>query len=173
MTLCRREFVLKKLALIFATVAALGGFLVLPAMAGPDDTVNATVTAVVISVNVSPNSISYGSQPLGKTNAVPSPMPLDVVNDGTVPVNFSIRGSDSQAWTLASSQGGNQFVHKFSTSGPTGTYTALTTSNQSLFGSSVAPAGVVNVDMRMDLPTSTASTAEQSTIITVVATQAP
>ena len=163
---------MKKLALIVSLAVSLGAALAMSATAGPEDTVSATVTAVVISVNVSPNSISYGSQPLGTTNAVPSPMPLDVLNDGTVSENFAIRGSNTTAWTLASTQGANQFAHRFSTSGPTGTYTALTTSNQSLFSGSVAPAGVVNVDLRMDLPTSTSSTAEQTTTLTVVATQA-
>ena len=161
---------MKKLALIVSLAVSLGAALAMSATAGPEDTVSATVTAVVISVNVSPNSISYGSQPLGKTNAIPSPMPLDVLNDGTVTENFAIRGSGTAAWTLAATQGADQFAHRFSTSGPTGTYTALTTSNQTLFNS-VAPTGVINVDLRMDLPTTTSSTAEQTTTLTIVATQ--
>ena len=171
--LVHKEAVVRKLALFLAALASITGLLTLTASAGPEDSVSATVTAVVISVNVSPNSISYGPQPVGTTNAVPSPMPLDVLNDGTVAENFQIKGSNTADWSLASTAGTNQYVHIFSTDGPTGTYKALTTTNQALYSGSVAPAGVVNVDLRMDLPTLTAATTQQTATVTVLATQAP
>jgi hypothetical protein len=163
------EAMVRKLALLLASFSAITGLLTLTAVAGPEDKVTATVTAVVISVNVSPESVSYGSQPIGQTDAVPNNMPLTIKNDGTVNERFSFRGTHSQDWTLGSPQGPNTFVHKYSTSGSPGTFTALTTSNQEL-AQTVMPNGEINLHLRMDLPTAPTVTTTQSTDVFVVAT---
>lgn len=162
---------MKKPIILLSLVAALVGALTLPALAGDTGTVTATVSAVVISVQVSPTSISYGTLPVGSTNAAPlSGSPLDVTNNGTVAEDFDIVGFDTDDWTLKSAAGANQYVHRFSTNGTT--FTALTTVYQDLASDVQANGlGVINVHLRMDLPLTTSTANTQSAKVSIRASQ--
>jgi hypothetical protein len=165
------EATVRKLALLLASFSAITGLLTLTAVAGPEDTVTATVTPVVISVIVTPDSVDYGPVQLNTSNAVPTGSPLDVRNNGTVLEDFEIKGSDTQNWTLAGAAGDSQFVHKFSTSGPP-SFTNMTTAFQTLASDVAHTTGVVNVHLRMDMPTQSQFTTTQTTTITIRALMA-
>jgi len=91
-------------SLLLATVA-LTVVLTLQAEADEQKTVNATVTALLISINVSPTSVDYGTQAVGATNVAPSPAFFSVTNTGNVNEKFAIKGADTANWSLA---GGGQ-----------------------------------------------------------------
>jgi hypothetical protein len=160
---------LKKIALILATAAVLASSLTLATLAENPATVNATVTVLNISVSVSPSTVAYGSRPLSATGVVPSPDNFLATNNGNVTEKFSIKGAGTAAWTLGSTPGADRYVHRFSSSSQ-GPWTELTETN-SIFASSIAPAGNVQVFLQMDLPTSTTATAQQTAPVTILATQ--
>lgn len=163
---------MKKLALALGALAILGGALALPISAAEESTVNATVMPILISLNVSPTAIGYGSKPLGATNVTPDSLPIAVTNTGSVDEKFLIRGAPTANWTLAATAGANQYVHKFSLQSG-GTYTTLTTTNQTLFpttpGQGVIPTGSLDLFLRMDLPTSSTVFTQQTASVTIVA----
>jgi len=161
----------KCLSLLLATVA-LTVVLTLQAEADEQKTVNATVTALLISINVSPTLVEYGTQVVGATNVAPSPAFFGVTNTGNVNEKFMIKGADTANWALAGGAGTDAYVHRYSTSGSPGSFVALTTTNQTMF-SSVVPTGGIDVYLNMDLPTVTTAGGSQTAAVTVIATQAP
>ena len=160
-----------------------GLILTVPTSAAGEGTVTATVTPEVVSVTVSPTTtIGYGTHPLGTTDIVtktPSVnQNLDAVNTGTINETFYIRSDDATAgastWTLAATQGANQYVHKFG-EGLSPTYVALTkTATDNLLGASpVTPSSIRSFRLRLSMPTSIAGVfGEYITTVTVVATAA-
>lgn len=144
---------------------------ILPVKAAQTASVTATVTVQNISVSVSDGIVSYGTLAL---NATTDTNPADLqtaTNDGNVTVDFNIKGADSAAWTLASTNGANQYVHSFCTA-VCGTapanYTPLTTNYQTL-ASGKAPAGTQTFDLYLLTPTTTSSYVQQSVDVTVQA----
>lgn len=154
-------------------VLVLVGALAVPAYASHtgESTVTATVTPGVVSVSVSPTSVDYGTVVLGATDAVPTPPTFDATNNGTVLEDFDIRGANTTDWTLVSTAPGtDQYRHEASPDAFTTTL-VLTTSNQPLAGN-VAASGVVTVSLRLDAPSDSSVTTQQSAQVTVVATAA-
>jgi hypothetical protein len=154
---------------VLAILVLFGAALTFPAIADDEKTVNATVQPLVIALNVDPTSLSYGNRQLGSTASEPN-APFAVVNTGSVPEQFMIRGANSSpgGWTLGASAGSNIYVHRFRLS-TSGTFVELTTANK-LLNSNVLPSGSFLVNLNLDMPTGTTSLSEQTLPVTVVAT---
>jgi hypothetical protein len=160
---------------VLAILALLTSALTFPALAD-EKTVNATVTPLIIALNVDPASVSYGTRPLAMT-AIDADTPFSVINTGSVPEQFHIRGTSSTpgGWTLGTTAGSGIYVHRFKVS-TSGTFADLTTSNK-LLRSGVPPESTdpanatFQVNLQLDMPTATTSAAQQTLPVTVVATQ--
>lgn len=142
------------------------------AMDADSDELNPTA---VISVTVEDGVVSYGTIPTNTSKSTCSSELNDaqiVTNNGNVAEDFLIKGADSDNWTLGSSVGANQYVHQFR-SGSCSSFsagTALTTSDQA-FSSNVAVSGTVTLNLQLTTPNSTSSYSQQTTSVTVTATQ--
>lgn len=158
-----------------------GLILVIPISAAETGTVTATVTPKVISVTVSPTTISYGTVQLGQTDISPTPdTEVGVTNNGTVTETLSIKGANASTlvggttyiWTLSNvSTGENQFMHKRALS-PYETWPALSTSYLQ-FVASESPAGTRNLKFKISMPTTiTGEAGQYSTTITILAQEA-
>lgn len=158
----------RKILVVLGLVAFLGVGLTGFATAATEGNVNATVTAQQVAMSVSPGSVDYSVLSVGDTNQVPNPVSFDADNDGNVPVDFVIRGFNTDVWTLAGTAGEDLYVHRFSSTGSGGAFTALTTSPQTL--SSIGVSSSQTVHLNLDMPTSTAATASQDADVKVLAT---
>lgn len=149
--------------------------LVVPAAVFAADTgmVSCTVSAVLVSVNVTDGSVAYGTLAL---NATKSTINLSdtqtATNSGTVAENFTIKSSNATRiggtnWTLASTIGSNQYKHEFSTNSSF-PGTAMTTSYQTL-KTNVAASGNQTFDLQITMPISTTDYLEHTITVTVMA----
>lgn len=152
--------------LTLVTVVILGLFNV-PVWAATEGTINVTVTPQNISLSVNPGSYSYGALGLNTTSETPSTFAVN--NDGNVTENFLVKGYNTAAWTLAATNGSNQYVHDWKEA-TGGSYAALTTSNATA-ASGVAAGGSVSYRFRIKTPTSTSSFAAQAPNVTFTATE--
>ena len=161
---------MRKLALLMAVFGLMSGGLTLSAVADDNQTVNATVTPLLISVNVTPASVSYGTQPFSATEVVPNPASVSVTNNGSVTETFQIRGAAStpSGWTLGGTAGSNTYVHRFKLG--QGIFAPLTISNQ-LLVSNVPTTSNVDVFLNLDMPTSSTFLTQQTLPVTILATQ--
>lgn len=136
--------------------------------------VSATVTAQNITVSVTDGSVSYGTLALSGTKDTTSSGVNDsqtATNDGNVAEDFNIKGAVTTAWTLAATQGTNQYFHKFCNNGTcdaSPTWTALTTNYQTL-GTNITSSGTKEFDLQIGVPSSTATFTQQSADVTVQA----
>jgi hypothetical protein len=136
--------------------------------------VTATVTAQNISISVSDGSVSYGTLAINTTEDTTSGGVNDsqtATNEGNVTENFNIMGSDTGSWTLAATQGSDEYFHKFCNNGTcdsSANWTALTTSYQTL-ATGVASSGTQEFDLQIGVPSSTAVFTEQNADVTVQA----
>jgi hypothetical protein len=133
-------------------------------------TITATVTVQNISLSVSDGSITYGTIP---ANSSKSTCDLNdtqtVTNNGNVAETFNIKGQNSANWTLAATNGTDQYVHKFATSScPWTSGTALTTSYQTM-QTNVAVNGTVTLNLQITTPNPSTVFTEQSVDVTVQA----
>lgn len=135
-------------------------------------TVTATVTVQNISVTVSDGTVAYGTLSLNTSAGTNGSDLQTATNNGNVSEALNIKGQNTAAWTLASSAGADQYIHRFCTatcnSAPTN-YTALTTNYQTL-SSSVAASGTQTFDLYLTTPTSSSSFTQQSVDVIVQAT---
>ena len=133
-------------------------------------TITATVTVQNISLSVSDGSIIYGIIP---ANSSKSTCDLNdtqtVTNNGNVAETFNIKGQNSTNWTLAATNGNDQYVHKFATSScPWTSGTALTTSYQTM-ATNVATNSNVTLNLQITTPNPSTVFTEQSVDVTVQA----
>lgn len=144
------------------------------ARAATTSAVTATVTAQNISVSVTDGTVAYGT--LGASTSV-STITTDLndtqtaTNDGNVAETFNIAGQNSANWTLAGTNGSDQYVHQFCTatcSSPPTNFTALTTGYQTL-ATNIASTGNQTFDLRITTPTVSSVTTQQSVDVTVQA----
>lgn len=138
------------------------------------DTVTATVTAQNVAVSVADGTVAYGTLSLSGTNDTTLGNLNDsqtATNDGNVNVDLNIRGQNSANWTLAGTQGANEYRHRFCTTDCDGTpvWTALTTNYQAL-AASVAASGTQVFDLEIGVPSSTTFYTQQSVDVQVQAT---
>ncbi|HCR81446.1 MAG: hypothetical protein UY13_C0002G0138 [Candidatus Pacebacteria bacterium GW2011_GWB1_47_8] len=143
------------------------------ASAASSANVTATVTIQNVSVAVTDGSVAYTTVSTSGNADTTSNGVNDsqtATNDGNVTEDLNIRGADSTSWTLAATAGSEQYAHKFciTTCDTTPTWTALTTSNQTL-AASVATSGTQVFDLQFLAPTATTQTAQESLTVTVQA----
>ena len=140
--------------------------------------VSCTVSAKSISLAVVDGGVTYGSVAEGGT-ASTTPSGLNdtqvVTNDGNVAEQINIKTSTAvggTAWTVGSTASTDVFVHSFTTTtayvwqilGVADTYETAS--------SSVAVSGTLNIDLKIDVPTSSTDTTEKTITVTVQAVEA-
>ncbi len=137
--------------------------------------------AANVSVSVSDGIVAYGTM---AENTSKSTLDLTdtqtATNDGDVTEDFNIKGQDATGggctWTLASTNGSDQYVHEFCNdtdldcSSPPTNYTALTTSYQVL-DTGIAASGTVDFQLYLTTPNPSSCYGEQSVDVTVQAVQ--
>jgi hypothetical protein len=168
----------KRVVAIVAIVALVGLLLPATVFAADTGTVTCTVSAVMVSVSVSPGSVAYGTVNVGATKDTLSDpnQTLTATNDGSAAEDFKIKSSDatgsSQNWTLADTASAEHFTHKVSTNSgsswpivmqPAGTYFTLATG--------IAHSGSQTFDLQIGMPTSTTDYGAHSITVTVLAVQ--
>jgi hypothetical protein len=92
-------------------------------------------------------------------------------NNGNVAEDFNIKGQDSGNWTLASTAGTDQYVHKYCTAtcaSPPTNFTALTTNYQTL-ATNKGAAGTQTFDLQLTAPNPSTVYTQQSVDVTVQA----
>ncbi|TAN57644.1 hypothetical protein EPN15_03385 [Patescibacteria group bacterium] len=143
----------------------------LAAIGADTQSVTATVTPKNISVTVSPGSVDYGTVAIN-TESAPSVI-ITASNNGNVAENFNIKGSNSTNWTLSdTAAGADTFMHKFAKSGDSyAAYTALHNTNYTALATAVGTSGSQLFKLKLITPTSTATYAQQSTTVTIQATE--
>lgn len=143
--------------------------------------VDVNLPTSVVSVSVSDGNVSYGTLATGSSQDTTSGGLDDTQtasNDGTTAEDFNIKGQDSANWTLAGSPGADQYQQQFCTAGSgspdpcdaTPAWTTLSTSYQSL-GSNIAANSDKRFDLKLLMPTSSASKAQQSVDVTIQAVE--
>ena len=163
-------------AAISAGALMLGSFL--PVLAQTD--ITATVCPTLVSVTVSPGLVDYGVQDLDDTNLIPTPASVTITNNGNVTEDFLVKGANATtsggAWTLNTTAGANQYVHR--SSPDDSTFTALTTTpatlasnilGESLCDGSASDGETQTLYLNMDTPTTSSVQGEYSTTVTVTA----
>ena len=153
-----------------------------------EDSSKITISASTpsISITISDGTVEYGIVPKNTAKTtLSSDMPpsgdMQTVNyDTNVTVNINIKGNNASGggctWTLASSNGSDQYVHQFcnatdsSCSSPPTNYTSLTTNYQTL-KSGVSGQGSVNFHLRLITPTESSCYGQQSVNVDVQAAQ--
>jgi hypothetical protein len=159
---------------LIATLCTLGvvGMVIGAAVLGATEaTITATVTVQNISLSVSDGSIAYGVLPTGYSKSTCDLSDTQTVtNNGNVAEDFSIKGQNSQNWTLGSTPGSEVYVHKFATSSCPVTWggTALTTSYQTM-ATNVAQNATTTLNLQITTPTATNYYTEQDVSVTVMA----
>lgn len=164
----------------FATIGILSliGMMVIGlAQAGDTATVSATVTVQNISVTVADGLVAYGTLAVSGTKDTTSSgvnNSQTATNNGNLTETFNIKGANSTGcvWTLASSQGSEQYFHKFCNNGTCDSspvWTALTGSYQTL-ATGKAVSGTQEFDLQIGVPSSTSCYTEATISVTVQAT---
>ena len=176
---------MKKPVLLIAFLASLAGGLTLPVIAD-SNTVNVSVTPMVVAVNVSPTSIDYGTLALSaaddtRTTAVSNQ--VAVSNTGSVAADFKIHGSNATpsngvdaTWTLDCTSttgvvGTNKYAHRFSTANPAdfiGGGDTLCPSTDKTLATNIPSGGESDVKFQMNMPTGSTGYSARSSTITVV-----
>jgi len=155
-------------------ILGLAGMVVGVAVQGATtDIVTATVTPQTVSVSVDVSSVDYGVLDVNETSA-PSVV-ITATNEGNVAEKLEIKGSDSADWTLSNTAIGSEtFMHEFATDDDSyAAYTALHNTNYTTLDASVsAPSGTQLFKLQLKMPSSTSATGQQSTTVTVLATEA-
>ena len=158
----------KKLLSIFAMVAFIAVGLAGPAVADDTGTVTATVTAKIISITLDESLVEYFVVDLSSVDNVPSPSSFKATNNGSVNEDFAIKGADTADWALGAA-GADTYRHRASSDGFS-TEQDLTTSFATFTGPT-SPAAFETVSLKLDAPTSSSTAAEQSAVVTVLATE--
>ena len=152
------------------------------------DTMNITVTvATALSVDITGDPYDFGTQNAGITTV--STRVITITNDtGGRTEDYQINGSNTANWTLAATSGAETFAlfAMLNSIQPAsgdfgGTDDDLTTSGQNMSstlfsgdedGDDVVDTATRNLWFRLDTPTSSASQAEQTIVVTVTAADA-
>jgi hypothetical protein len=186
----------KRVVAIIAVVALMG--LLLPAAVFAADTgaVTCTVSAVMVSVSVSPGTVTYGTVNVGalKNTALydathnqygsVTPQTQTVLNNGSGTENYSIKSSDasgSTPWTLAASASAEHFTHAalplsdtaYTATSAIGDFSiAMTTAGSYVsLASSVAKDATKYLELQIGMPTSTTDYGSHTITVTVMASQ--
>lgn len=165
------------LFLVLSTTLTFGGLFsfLSVSQAATTATVNATVTAELISVSVSSGTVAYGTVPLSGTKDTTASGLNDTqtaTNNGNVAEDFNIESSNATggtAWTLSGTAiGSDQYMHKFSTNSGS-SWTAMTTGYGTLATNIAATSGTQNFDLEILTPSSSSDYQQKSITVTVQA----
>ena len=141
------------------------------ALAATTATVTATVTVQNISVTVASGTVTWGTLGSNTASSTNPAYTQVITNAGNVAEDFTVKGQNSASWTLAATNGSNQYEEAFCNTGcttaPTG-YTALTTVNQTL-ATNIASAGTTNLDLYILTPNPSTVFTSQSVDVTITA----
>jgi len=169
----------KFIAILTICLLVLGANVLSVVQAADTGTVTATVKVQNIAITVVDGDVAYGTLAAGgtKTTIQAGNDTQTATNTGNVTEKFTIKGHDVSSgctWTLAGSQGSEQYFHKFCndtdndcTSPPTN-YTALTTDYADL-DTSVDTSGTVDFQLQIGVPSSTSCTSQAEVTVTVLA----
>jgi len=171
---------LKKKILISGIALVLLGALVMPttAFADTEGTVDATVTASLVSVSItSDGTVAYGILAIGATQNTTASGLVDTqtaTNDGTEIANFNIKSSGAAGgtpWTLAASTGSiNEFTHTASIdSGVTWDIAMTTADSYVALATGIEAAGTQDFDLRIEMPSSVTDFTEHTITVTILA----
>jgi len=136
-------------------------------------------TPVVSVVLTTDGTVAYGTMDNNDTRSTIASDLNDmqtIRNDGNVTETFNIRGQNSVNWTLASSAGADQYVHRFCNdtdndcSTPPTNYTALTTNYQTL-DTGIGVSGTVDFQLQINTPNPSSVGTQQSVNIKIQAVQ--
>jgi hypothetical protein len=180
---------MKKLVLISALVAALSAILIPPAFS-EEDSLDAKVTPLVLSVSLSEDLVDYGSlalSPADDDRSSKASQSINVTNTGSVSIDLVIEGTNASStvagnspWTLnctPSDRGtvaANQFAHRFLVGASTDWVggQALCAASTKPLASGLAPTtGMIDFKLQMNMPTSSTGYAERTTTVVVTAVQ--
>jgi hypothetical protein len=182
---------LKRLIVPGIAAGAIAVALTMP-IGADDGEISTTITPLVISVSVSPDTVNYGTAPMSaadNSRSTKESPTITVTNTGSVPIHVDLRGSDAEpdvngqaTWTLNCEPiglgvvGTNQFVHKFGLGATpdfngSGINTLCSDSNKRL-QSNLALNGQSQFMLQFAMPTASTGLGPRSSSVTVVATQA-
>jgi|GEM_PF-817452 len=175
--LINHKIIIMKSFIAPATILSLVGLIVVASLSlAAESSITATVKVQQIALSISDGSIDYGTLDLSGTADTTSGGVNDtqtVTNSGNVNEDFDVKGtnvSGSCSWTLASSQGSDQYYHKICTSNcdSSPTWTALTTTYTE-YATNVAPSGTADFDFKVGVPSSTSCSSQVNVNIWVQA----
>ncbi len=167
----------QKIVVVFFLLAFLTTNFFFLARAADTADVTATVTVQNVAITVSDGSISYGTLVAGGTKDTTTSGVDDsqtATNTGNVNEDFNIKGynvSTGCSWTLAATQGSDQYFHKFCNNGncdSSPTWNALTTSYTTL-ATNKTPSATQEFDLQIGVPSSTSCTSQATVTVTVQA----
>ena len=165
---------MKSVKALVASIAIVSLMAMLVGTAVMGATVTATVTAQNVAVSVTDGSIAYGIVNGSEDTTSSVTTGIDdtqvVSNDGNVPENFDIAGTNSTDWQLGAAAGDATYEHAWCTSNcdSSPTWSALSTSANSL-ATSVATSGTQAVDFQITVPTSNAGTNSENVDVNITA----
>ena len=137
--------------------------------AGTTDTVTATVTAANISVRVEDGTVAYGTLATsGTANTATLSQTQSAGNDGNATADLDAQGANSTNWTLGSAIASETFTHEISTDGGT-LYDKLNNASYIGMKASQSAATTQTFDLKITVPSSTASFGQQSATVTIQA----
>jgi hypothetical protein len=188
------EAKMKKRVLALLGVVALVGLLLPAVVFSAEGTVTCTVSAVLVSLTVSPGSVDYGALPLQATrntallNQWSNPLGMEIpqtqtiTNTGTVQEDFRIKTSNAVGaanWTLhPTTLGADTFMHawKWDNTPYTGldviTFTQWTAANTYVVsGFDVPPGEQRYLELQIGMPTSVTDYGAHNITVTVEAVQ--
>jgi hypothetical protein len=125
----------------------------------------------VISITVGDGSIAFGAVPFGTSKSTIDITDTQAVtNNGNVNINISVKGYDSSCpWTLSDTTGTEQYKYEYSTNSG-GNWTSISKSYTTML-TGLAASNSQNFDLRVWAPTSTTCLTEQTTSLTLLATE--
>jgi hypothetical protein len=173
---------MKTLAVLCAAIVALAAGLTLPAMGQTptptppsQGTVDATISTELIAIQLSEDTLDYGTLDAGALDQRPNPLGFDVDNVGTVPVDVGIRGDNTTTtgtpWVLAGTPGQDQYVHRASMSSSISSPVTLTTSAQQIHTNILVDTDVRSIFFSLDMPTGISTFGQHIAPIIVTATK--
>ena len=163
-------------SIAIVSIAGIGVFAA--AGAATEGTVNATVTAEVITIAVADGVVAYGILPTNATEDTTASGTDDstqtVTNNSNVAVNLATRSSDAVGgtnWNLAATNASlNAFTHESSPDGTNWTAFNPDNSTYTTLKTNVAAAATQNLDLRIGTPTSVSDNVLKTITVTVLAT---
>ncbi|UZE92895.1 MAG: hypothetical protein IB617_01910 [Candidatus Nealsonbacteria bacterium] len=166
---------------LIATICILGMICIVTGLtvrAADTGTVSCTVTAKSIALTVSDGDVAYGTVAESGSQDTTSTGVDDtqtVTNTGNIAEQINIKTSGASGgapWTVGITAGSDVFVHSFATTTDE-TWQILDTVNEyETASSSVAVSGTLDIDLKINVPTSSTDNEEKTITVTIQAVEA-